>query len=94
MIFYDIFTISEEIYIYLELSGEVCCNIRISMGSARYYLSWSCRVKIQLIIQPDNRCMVEYSVSKIFQKDIFFVMCIFILTITFSVKLKKVSRTD
>ena len=63
------------------------------MGSARYYLPWSCWVKLQLIIQPDNRYMVEYSVCKISQKDIFFVMYIFIITITFSVKLKK-SITD
>ena len=72
-------------YMYVELPDGVCCNIvtankhiGISILRAKYYVPRPSTVGLKLNLQPNNRLMIEYSVSKISQKGIFF-MCHFIM---------------
>ena len=69
---------------YVEWPDGVCCNIvtanehiGISILRAKYYVPSTVGFKLNL--QPNNRFMIEYSVSKISQKGIFFFMCHFII---------------
>ena len=71
---------------YVGLPDGVCCNIvaankhiGISILRAKYYVPRPSTVGFKLNLQPNNRFMIEYSVSKISQKGIFFFMCHFIL---------------
>ena len=64
---------------YVELPDGVCCNIvaankhiGISILRAKYYVSRPSTVRLKLNLQPNNRFMMIYSVSKISQKGIFF----------------------
>ena len=64
---------------YEELPGVVCCNIvtankhiGISILRAKYYVPRPSTVRLKLNLQPKNRFMMDYSVSKISQKGIFF----------------------
>ena len=66
---------------YEELPGGVCCNIvtankdiEISILRAKYYVPRPSTVRLKLL-QPKHRFMMEYSVSKISLKGIFFFMC-------------------
>ena len=69
---------------YIEPSDEVCCsnivtaNKHISIWNAEYYVPWPSTIRLKLKFQPSNRFMMEYSVSKISLKGIFFFMCDFI----------------
>ena len=60
---------------YVELPDEVCCNIvtankhiEISILRAKYYVPRPSTVRFKLNLQPNNRFIMEYSVSKISQK--------------------------
>ena len=72
---------------YVEFLDGVCCNIvtankhiGISILRAKYYVPRPSTVRLKLNSQPNNRVMVEYSVSKIsHKKNIFFSMCDFII---------------
>ena len=71
---------------YVELPDGVCCkivaankHIGISILRAKYYVPTPSTVGLKLNLQPNNRFMIEYSVSKISQKGIFFFMCHFII---------------
>ena len=73
-------------YMYVELPEGVCCNIitankhiGISKLGAKYYVPRSSTVKLKLNLQPNNRFIMEYSLSKISQKGIFFFICDFII---------------
>ena len=70
---------------YEELPSGVTCNIvtankdiGISILRAKYYVPRPSTVRLKLL-QPKNRFVMEYSVSKISQKGIFFFMCDFII---------------
>ena len=74
-----------KIYMYVELPEGVCCNIvtankhiGISILRAKYYVPRPSTVRLKLNVQP-NRFIMEYSMSKISQKGIFFFMCDFII---------------
>ena len=41
-------------------------------------MPWPSTVRLKLKFQPSDRFMMEYSVSKVSQKGIFFFMCDFI----------------
>ena len=71
---------------YVELPDGVCCNIvtankyvGISILRAKYYVPRpsTVHVRLNLNLQPNNRLIMEYSVSKISQKGIF--LCDFII---------------
>ena len=71
-------------YMYVELPEGVCYNIvtankhiGISILRAKYYVPRPSTVRLKLHLQPNNRFIVEYSMSKISQKGIFFFMCDF-----------------
>ena len=71
---------------YGELHDGACCNIvtankhiGISILRAKYYVPRPSAVRLKLNLQPNNRFMIEYSVSKISQKGILFFMCHFII---------------
>ena len=71
---------------YVELPDGVCCNIvtatkhiGISILRAKFYVPNPNTARLKLNLQPNNRFMMEYSVSKISQKGIFFFMCDFII---------------
>ena len=73
---------------YVKLPDGVCCNIvaankhiGISTLRAKYYVPRpSSTVELKLNLQPNNRFMMNYSVSKISQKGIFFFfICDFII---------------
>ena len=71
---------------YVELLDGVRCNIvtatkhiGISILRAKFYVPRPNTVRLKLNLQPNNRLMMEYSVSKISQKGIFFFMCDFII---------------
>ena len=71
---------------YLEFPDGVCCNIvtankhiGISILRAKYYVPRPSTVRLKLNSQPNNRFMMEYSVSKISQKIFSFFMCDFII---------------
>ena len=73
-------------YMYVELPEGVCCNIVttnkyivISILRAKYYLPGPSTIRLKLNLQPNNRFIMEYSMSKISQKGIFFFMCDFII---------------
>ena len=73
-------------YMYVQLPDGVCCNIvtankhiGISVLRAKYYLPRPSTVRLKLNLQPNNRFMMKYSVSKISQKGIFFFICDFII---------------
>ena len=58
---------------YVKLPVGICCNIvtankhiGISIWRAKYYVLWPSTVRLKLNLQPNNRLMMEYSVSKIF----------------------------
>ena len=60
---------------YVELPDGVCCNIvtankhiGISILRAKYYVPRPSTVGLKLNLQPNNRFMIEYSVSKISHK--------------------------
>ena len=64
---------------YVELPDGVYCNIvtankhiGISILRAKYYVPRPSTVRLKLNLQPNNRFMMKYSVSKISQKGIFF----------------------
>ena len=64
---------------YVELPDGVCCNIvtankhsRISILRAKYYVPRPSTVRLKLNVQPNNRFIMEYSVSKISQKGILY----------------------
>ena len=64
---------------YVELPDGVCCNtvtankhIGISILRAKYYVPRPSTVRLKPNLQPNNRYMMKYSVSKISQKGIFF----------------------
>ena len=64
---------------YVELPDGVCCNIvaankhiGISILRAKYDVPRPSTVRLKLNLQPNNRFMMKYSVSKISQKGIFF----------------------
>ena len=57
---------------YVELPVVVCCNIvtatkhiGISILRAKFYVPRPNTVRLKLNLQPNNRFMMEYSVSKI-----------------------------
>ena len=72
---------------YVELPDGVCCNtvtankhIGISILRAKYYVHRPNTVRLKPNLQPNNRFMMIYSVSKISQKGIFFFfICDFII---------------
>ena len=71
---------------YVELPDGVCCNIDtankhigISILTAKYYMPRPSTVRWKLNLQPNNRRMMKYSMSKNSQKGIFFFMCDFII---------------
>ena len=73
-------------YMYVELPEGVCCNIvtankhiGISIVRAKYYVPRPSTVRLKLNLQSNNRFIMEYSMSKISQKGIFFFMCDFII---------------
>ena len=73
-------------YMYVELPEGVCCNIvtankhtGISILRANYYVPSPSTVRLKLNLQPNNRFIMEYSMSKISQKSIFVFMCDFII---------------
>ena len=73
-------------YIYVKLPEGVCCNIvtankhiGISILRAKYYEPRPSTVRLKLNLQPNNRFIMEYSMSKISEKGIFFFMCVFII---------------
>ena len=73
-------------YMYVELPEGVCCNIvpankhiGISILKAKYYVPRPSTVRLKLNLRPNNRFIMEYSMSKISQKCIFFFMCDFII---------------
>ena len=73
-------------YMYVELPEGVCCNIvtankhiGISILRDKYYVPRSSTVRLKLNLQPNNRFITEYSMSKISQKGTFFFMCDFII---------------
>ena len=73
-------------YMYVELPDGVCCNIvtankhnGISILRAKYYVPRPSTVRLKLNLHANNSFMMEYSVSKISQKSIFFFMCDFII---------------
>ena len=74
-------------YMYVELPEGVCCNIvtankhiGISILRAKYYVPRPSTARLKLNLQPNNsRFIMEYSMSKISQKGIFFFMCDFII---------------
>ena len=58
-------------YMYVELPEGVCCNIvtankhiGISILRAKYYVPRPSTVKLKLNLQPKNRFIMEYSMSK------------------------------
>ena len=57
----------------------ITLSLLISILRAKYYVPRPSTVGLKLNLQPNNRFMIEYSVSKISQKDIFFFMCHFII---------------
>ena len=68
-------------YMYVELPEGVCCNIvtankhiGISILRAKYYVPRHSTVRLKLYLQPNNRFIMEYSMSKISQK-VFSVLC-------------------
>ena len=70
---------------YVELLDGVCCNIvtanthiGISILRAKYYVPKPSTVGVKLNLQPNNRFMIEYSVSKISQK-VFSFLCVTLL---------------
>ena len=71
---------------YEELPDGVGCNIvtankhiGISILRAKYYVPRPSTVRLKLNLQPNNRFMMEYSVSKISKKRYFLFMCDFII---------------
>ena len=63
---------------HVELPDGVCCNIvtankhiGISILRAKYYVPRPSKVRLKLNLQPNNRFMMKYSVSKISQKRYF-----------------------
>ena len=69
-------------YEYVELPEGVCYNsvtankhIGISILRAKYYVPRPSTVRLKLNLQPNNRFIMEYSISKISQKGIFFFIC-------------------
>ena len=66
-------------YMYVELPEGVCCNIvtankhisGISILRAKYYVPRPSTVRLKLNLQPNNRFIMEYCMSKISQKGIF-----------------------
>ena len=73
-------------YMYVELPEGVCCNIvtankhiGISILRAKYYVPRPSTVRLKLNLQPNKRFIMEYCMSKISQKGIFFFMCDFII---------------
>ena len=57
-------------YIYAELPEGVCCNIvtankhiGISILRAKYYVPRPSTVRLKLNLQPNNRFIMEYSMS-------------------------------
>ena len=73
-------------YMYVELPEGVCCNIvtankhiGISILRAKCYVPRPSTVRLKLNLHPNNRFIMEYSMSKISQKGIFFFMCDFII---------------
>ena len=74
---------------YVELSDEICCNI---VTANKYYVPRPSTVRLKLNLQPNNRFMMKYSVSKISQKGIlFFYMRLYYTT--FAVKVIKTTQT-
>ena len=58
-------------YMYVELPEGVCCNIvtankhiGISILRANYYVPRPSTVRLKLNVQPNNRFIMEYSMSK------------------------------
>ena len=71
---------------HVELSDGVCYNsvtanihIGIRIWRAEYYVPWPSTVRLKLNLHPNSRFMMEYSVSKISRKGMFFFMCDFII---------------
>ena len=87
---------------YVELPDEVCCNTvtakehtGISILRAKYYVPMPSTVRLKLNLQPNcyNRFMMEYSVPKISQKNVFSFLCATSLYIIFAVNLIKTTQT-
>ena len=66
-------------------------HIGISIWSAEHYVPWPSTVRLKLKFQPSNRFMVEYFVSYISQKFIFFYVRLY--KKTFAMNLLRTTQT-